>query len=29
MGRQDMPKVEALLRKYAAGELPRELTEDD
>lgn len=29
MGRKDMPKVESLLRKYAAGELPRELTEDD
>ncbi|CAL9296654.1 helix-turn-helix domain-containing protein [Streptomyces sp. SudanB25_2051] len=29
MGRQDMPKVENLLRRYAAGELPRELTDDD
>jgi hypothetical protein len=29
MGRKDMPKVENLLRRYAAGELPRELTEDD
>ncbi|PSJ29804.1 hypothetical protein B7P34_04650 [Streptosporangium nondiastaticum] len=28
-GRKDMPKVETLLRKWAAGELPRELAEDD
>lgn len=27
MGREDMPKVEELLRRYAAGELPQELTE--
>jgi hypothetical protein len=29
MGRKDMPKVENLLRRYAAGELPRELIEGD
>ncbi|KAB7834044.1 helix-turn-helix domain-containing protein [Streptomyces mobaraensis] len=29
VGRKDMPKVENLLRRYAAGELPTELTEDD
>ncbi|QKW51705.1 helix-turn-helix domain-containing protein [Streptomyces buecherae] len=29
MGREDMPKVEALLRRYAAGELPDELTEGE
>ncbi|WP_075662808.1 hypothetical protein [Streptomyces acidiscabies] len=29
MGRQDLPRVEALLRKYAAGDLPRELTDED
>jgi hypothetical protein len=29
MGRQDMSKVENLLRRYAAGDLPRELTEDE
>ncbi|MFD7262534.1 helix-turn-helix domain-containing protein [Streptomyces sp. NPDC059874] len=29
MGRKDMPKVEALLRRYAAGEVPPELSEGD
>ncbi|MEU3613147.1 hypothetical protein ABZ725_12680 [Streptomyces sp. NPDC006872] len=29
MGRQDLPRVETLLRKYAAGDLPRELTDED
>ncbi|MEU2179692.1 helix-turn-helix domain-containing protein [Streptomyces thermolilacinus] len=29
MGRADMPRVENLLRRYAAGELPRELTDGD
>ncbi|MFI5686761.1 helix-turn-helix domain-containing protein [Streptomyces sp. NPDC051636] len=27
MGREDMPRVEELLRRYAAGELPQELTD--
>jgi hypothetical protein len=29
MARRDLPKVETLLRRYAAGDVPRELTEDD
>ncbi|WP_407838486.1 hypothetical protein ACE1OC_22325 [Streptomyces sp. DSM 116496] len=29
MGRKDMPKVEALLRRYAAGDLPAELSNTD